>query len=1826
MAGNYRFAGNSTAAITQQGNISTATGGTVALIATKIVNEGSIAAPQGNVLMGAGQAVTLDLGGPVKLQVTQGALDAIIEQDGAIRADGGMIYLSAQAAGDLAAAVINHTGISEARSLSANDKGEIVLIGDMAHGTVNVGGTLDASAPNGGNGGFVETSAAHVQVADSVRITTAAPHGSAGVWLIDPQDFTIAAAGGDITGTALSANLGGGNVIIQSTTGATAGNGDIFVNDAVNWSANQLTLNALRNIQINANLNGSGAASLALEYGQGAANAGNAASYSLGNDAKVNLSAGNTFSTKLGSDGAVVNYTVITSLGAAGSTTTTDLQGMSGNLAGNYVLGADIDATATSAWNSNGAATPVYAGFMPLGDAATGFTGHFHGLGHSIGNLVINRPAANYVGLFGHVGTGGIVQNIGSVGGSVSGANYVGGLVGRSDGITSAISNAWASGSVSGASDVGGLVGWNNGTIGNAHATASVSGTTFVGGLIGESFNAISNVYATGNVTGGTSSIGGLVGYNGQGGGAISNAYATGSVSGTSFVGGLAGSNKGAIDNAYATGNVTGSTDNIGGLAGNNNFAGTISKAWASGSVSGRYYVGGLVGTNSSLGGIVSSNATGAVTGADSVGGLVGYNKASTVSDAWASGSVSASVQSAGGLVGWNDGSSGLGGSISNAYATGRVTSPGVTNIGGLVGYNNAGTVSNAFWDAGATGQANAIGFDDNTQTATALNGTGGAINAYTQATYTGFDFTNTWWMIDGNTRPFLRSEYSTTIRNDRQLQLVALNLAGSYTLANNLDLSGTGTAGGAWAASGFSPLGNASSNFTGAFDGLNHTITGLTINRAATHYLGLFGSTSTASVIRNVGLLNASLTGTTGALLGGLAGNNSGTISNSYVTGSVSNGSGIKVGGLVGNNAGTISSSYTTASVSSTGSNIGGLVGGNQGTISNSYATGNVSSTLGSQVGGLVGNNYLGSTISNSYSTGNVSSAGANIGGLVGFQQGTVANSFYDMDAVSVNGAKPFNANGLYTNQFTGWKNDGFTFNPVTYFGAAIAPNTYTVTGIQGLKDLLGLAGNVGLTFKLAGNIDLTATPLPAGFYLSTLAGTFDGAGNTISNFTLNNASATGKAGFFGATLAGAAIKNLGLVNVNVTSTAGAQVGGLVGNNLGAISNSYVTGSVSATAPQVGGLAGGNSGQISNSYSTATVSNTTGSQSGGLVGYNSTGAISNSYATGNVSSTGGAVGGLVGQNGSGAISNSYASGNVSGTNSVGGLIGSNGGPVSNSYATGLVTGTTDAGGLIGVNSSGTLTANFWDVTLSGKADGLGVGTNNTVAGVAGTAQAGATGLTTAQMQTQASFAPVGASAGQWDFTPNTGTWVMFEGQSNPLLRSFMTPLTITANNAAKTYDGLAYNGGAGVTYSVAPNMANLLGALSYTGTSQGATNAGSYAITPGGLISNQQGYLISFVTGTLTINPVSVHVAPAPSLNTISLNGTRVYDGTVDVAANIFTLSGLVGGQTLTLSGVGKLADKNVGVNKPVSLGTLALGNGTGSASNYTLNGGTMTATITPKALTISGSSAGDKVYDGTTAATVTAGTLAGLVGGETLNIAASGSFADKNVGTNKTVAASYVLSDGSGLAGNYSLAGENLSAAITPKALTISGSSAADKVYDGTTAASVTAGTLAGLIGGETLNIAASGNFADKNVGTNKTVAVSYILSDGSGLAGNYSLAGEYLAANITARPVTIAAVGGSDASTPAIQAAAIQTVQQVAPSKSATQAAAIQTVQQATSGTSASSTAAMGADGNGTGGSLLVSTDSAGHDPSGAIGVRVVNGGINDSAERNRREGSR
>jgi len=142
-AGDFAFEGDSRSSITNLGTLQAATGGSVALIAAKIENHGQISAERGSVAMGAGSRVRLSFGGLASLEVEASAVDAAIEQSGGVRADGGSVLLTARAANKLASAVVNHTGVIEARSLSVDAKGSIIL--DGGDGSVVAIGKTDAS-------------------------------------------------------------------------------------------------------------------------------------------------------------------------------------------------------------------------------------------------------------------------------------------------------------------------------------------------------------------------------------------------------------------------------------------------------------------------------------------------------------------------------------------------------------------------------------------------------------------------------------------------------------------------------------------------------------------------------------------------------------------------------------------------------------------------------------------------------------------------------------------------------------------------------------------------------------------------------------------------------------------------------------------------------------------------------------------------------------------------------------------------------------------------------------------------------------------------------------------------------------------------------------------------------------------------------------------------------------------------------------------------------------------------------------------------------------------------------------------------------------------------------------------------------------------------------------------------------------------------------------------------------------------------------------------------------------------------------------------------
>ncbi len=181
-----------------------------------------------------------------------------------------------------------------------------------------------------------------------------------------------------------------------------------------------------------------------------------------------------------------------------------ELIGTSADWKKHFILTADLDFGGV-------AITPVARDTNPSssGFQGTAFTGVFDGGGHVLRNFVINRPARDYVGLFGQVGSGGQVRNLGVEPLRVTGRLYVGGLCGYNKEGT--ITSCYATGAVNGYWNVGGLCGENysSGKITSCYATGAVSGTESVGGLCGVNWSTISGSFWDIQTSGMTTSAGG---------------------------------------------------------------------------------------------------------------------------------------------------------------------------------------------------------------------------------------------------------------------------------------------------------------------------------------------------------------------------------------------------------------------------------------------------------------------------------------------------------------------------------------------------------------------------------------------------------------------------------------------------------------------------------------------------------------------------------------------------------------------------------------------------------------------------------------------------------------------------------------------------------------------------------------------------------------------------------------------------------------------------------------------------------------------------------------------------------------------------------------------------------------------------------------------------------------------------------------------------------------------------------------------------------------------------------------------------------------------
>lgn len=306
MAGEYIFSRKgATGAVVNEGTISSALGGYVALLAPEVRNAGVIVARLGTVGLAAGEVCLLhfdDQGGLADITVSKSDIAALVENSRAIEAPGGLIILSAQALNHLLGGVVNHSGTIEAAGLVENG-GVVRLVAsdairlsgsisaDAAADSKGNGGTVLAIAnldnpdsllifdgnisaeggANGGNGGDVETSASHLLLGAGASVATKALSGKTGNWLIDPYNYDIDATAADVIADALDSS----NVTVTTTSdnssygsqGVAGADGNILVSSAISSdSTNKLTLSAYNNIAVSADID-VGSLELTSSYG-----------------------------------------------------------------------------------------------------------------------------------------------------------------------------------------------------------------------------------------------------------------------------------------------------------------------------------------------------------------------------------------------------------------------------------------------------------------------------------------------------------------------------------------------------------------------------------------------------------------------------------------------------------------------------------------------------------------------------------------------------------------------------------------------------------------------------------------------------------------------------------------------------------------------------------------------------------------------------------------------------------------------------------------------------------------------------------------------------------------------------------------------------------------------------------------------------------------------------------------------------------------------------------------------------------------------------------------------------------------------------------------------------------------------------------------------------------------------------------------------------------------------------------------------------------------------------------------------------------------------
>ncbi|SEV92763.1 YDG domain-containing protein [Luteibacter sp. 329MFSha] len=1642
------FSGDGKGAVINKGAIHAADGGYVALLGNQVSNQGVVTARLGTVAMAGGSAVTLNFEGSqlVNVQVDRSTLDNLVENRQLVQADGGRVFMTAGARDSLLASAVNNTGVVRAQTVENRD-GQIVLLGGMTAGHVNVEGTLDASAPNGGNGGHIETSAAFANLG-AAHVTAAAPRGAAGTWLIDPYDLTI----DQTAATTISNSLNGGtNVTEQTTAGGTQGvgvinangSGDITVAAPITWTnaAATLTLDAYRSINVNAAIGGPG---------------------------RVTLKAGS------GGTGDIV-------LGAA-------IRGDSGvtlTAAGHFVnqAGAGALAAANGRWL-------VYSS-SPVGDTTGGLVPGF---------LQYNAPAgtAPVVGGNGFLYALAPTIALGAPVGTVR-KDYDGGTAAALTG-----ANFNASGLVN-----GDRIATGSGTYASKDAASGLQVTTATAASA-YTFTAadgMTPVYGYGVSGGGASANIGVIDpkqlgiaivnnptktYNGTTTATLtgSNYLMSGLVAGESIT--FSQPNTVAYDAADAGARTVTATfvpSNF--VAANNtkvsNYVlptvatgvGTINKA--------KVQLSGLIGNDkvydgtandsldksrASIFGVIAADVNDATLDASAGAGLfadanVGNGKGVTATGFQLVGSKASNYE----LVTQSD-------------ITASIT-PKTLTIGGVSALNkvyDATTGALLAFDPGTYGLQGVVGSD-----AVALLSTGASASFATKNVGNGLTVTATGFALSGNGAGNYRLAQPTGLSANITPAPLTLTITGNPTRTYNGTVNANLRAGDV------------------TIQGWKGSDTGSVVQSAGASYDSKDAGTRTVTAAIEASDFNIG----------------SGTSLSNYTFASSITGLGtIAKAPLQWKIVGNPSKQYDgTTNATLTGANydVYGFIVGEGASVTQTrgdYATADagirlVTATVGAgdfaPIAGTNLANYVLPTSITGYGYIEKADTGGVLVRIIG-----VPTRAYDGTTLATLLSSDYQVTGNFPS------GEGFVITKTqgTYASKNVGKQPVMVTLDQGDYQPVGNTNPDNykpLPTEAYGTGEITRAILTASI-VGNPSKVYDGT--TYQTLDVSNYDVSGFASGEGADIVPSKSVHYDTKNVgtNKTITADMAVTSYLAHSGTDLSNYQLdfdatgTGSITAAPLHIVGVSA--NGKVYDTTTAATL-NSAGARLIGLVGADVSNVTLTRGTTGTFDSADAGTRGVtaIGFGISGSEAGNYTLDPLTGlsaTISPAALNILNVAAVSRYY---------NGNTAIALNTSGASLSGVFDsdagnvvldassatgsVRSPNAANGLDVTT--TGFGLTGSRASNYRVNAVTGLQANINKAPIVATITGNPTKP-------YDGSNSVTLLAGDYTLTGFVNGQGATIPQSSTSRYLGVNAGSNVGLASTLSVSDFV--ANAGTNLANYALP-------------TAASGTLgTITPFI-----------INLTSTRVYDATTNAAASLFTdgngtVLG-VNGERVSLTGTGTLVTKNVGSQRAFQdFGTLALGNyGGSSAQNYTLAGGIDWVTITPATLTVSGTFADDKVYDGNRTATLHGALLNGVLGADTVNLngTGTGTFDSKNVGTGKAVATAMTI-DGTD-AMNYVLRQPtDVTASITQKHVTVS-ATGITRVYDGTTGASATQLSVDGKVGNDAVTAGGTKTFDTKDVGTGKTISVSQIALSGTD-AGNYALdnATTSTTGNITARVINL------------------------------------------------------------------------------------------------------